>query len=136
MKLNADIRLVRIKTFTQEHKDFIKFLRTAIGQLVYDERADLKVLLFSNRIRVEIIKPLDAEIVEAITQAIQDDYPSVPVAIEKKVKSGLPDDMIYKNKQTRGSAKEKHREEFWKNLKDEDLNQKARKTLKNWLKIF
>lgn len=135
MKLQADMRLVRIKTFSQYHKDFIKFLRVAIGQLEYEERADLKVLLFSNQIRVEIIKPLDADIVEAITQAIQDDYPDIEVALQKR-KTSLPDDLVYKQKHTRGSAKEKHREEFWKNIKDEDLNPEGKENFEKLIKKF
>lgn len=134
MKLNADIRLVRIETFSQVHKDFIKFLRVAIRSLEYEETAYLKVLLFADQIRIEVIKPLDAEIIEAITQVVQDDHPDVNVTLEKKSK--LPDDLVYKQKQTRGSAKEKHREDFWKNIKDEDLNPEGKENFDKLLKGF
>lgn len=136
MKLHADIRLVRIKAINQEHRDFITFLRGAIRALKYEERADLKILLFANQIRIEIVKPLDADIVEAIAQAVQDDYPSIEVEVEKKKKTDLPDDLRYKQKHTRGSAKEKHREEFWKNIKEEDLNPEGKERFEKLVKKF
>lgn len=136
MKLNADIRLVRIKDFTQAHKDFIKFLRVAIKELDFEDSAKLKVLLFKDQIRIEIVSPKDADIVEAITQAVQDDFPDIEVELEKKKKTDLPDDLRYKNKHTKGSAKEKHREEFWKNIKDEDLSPDGKANFDKLLKKF
>jgi hypothetical protein len=42
---------------------------------------------------------------------------------KKKKKPDLPDSLIYKKKQNVGnSAKDKHREEFFGKLKEEDLN--------------
>lgn len=136
MKLSADIRLVRITDFTQDHKDFIVFLRKAIKRLKYEETAKLKVLLFAEQIRIEVVEPKDADIVEAITQAIQDDYPEIEVELEKVKKTDLPDDLRYKNKQTRGSAKEKHREKFWENIKDEDLSPDGKENFDKLLKKF
>ena len=54
--------------------------------------------------------------------------------VKKRRKPNLPDELIYKTPHAPGSAKEKHREEYFSKLKEEDLNPNGKEDFEKLLR--